>query len=128
MVRNRLAQQITNRDNGNRFTLVDHRQMANAVLVHKPQTVGKCVREIDGDDVANHDICDRSCLGDLLASTTRLTQSRSDRTPTVAPRSRTTRKPMFLSAMIRSAASTLSVGPTVHRAQGSAPRIRRSGR
>ena len=108
--------------------LVDHRQMADAVLVHQPQAVREGVREIDGDDVAHHDVGDRRRLGRL---------SRQHQAPRAIalrqhadqrPRSSTTRKPMSLSAMICSADSTLSAGPTVHSPLGLDSKIRCSER
>jgi hypothetical protein len=62
MMPDRLSQQITNRNDGDSLVIAHDRQMANAMLMHESQTIGEGVTDIDGYDVASHDIRDRSCL------------------------------------------------------------------
>jgi hypothetical protein len=123
-----LAQQITNGDDGDNHTIADYRQMANAMLMHKSQAIREGMIEIDGHDVARHDTHNWSCLWRLVGH---------DHPPdAVAFRENANRrssvqdnkKADILSDMMRNAVSTLSAGPTLHSAQGSEPRIRRSGR
>jgi hypothetical protein len=63
---NCLSQQITNRNDGDSLVIAHDRQMANAVLMHKSQTICEGMIDIDCHNVASHDIGDRSCLWRLV--------------------------------------------------------------
>jgi len=68
MMLDRLAQQVANRDDGDRVFFGDHWQVPNPVPMHKPQTVKKCTIEIDGHDAANHDVPDGSGFERLVCN------------------------------------------------------------
>ena len=54
------GQQVTDRDNGYGRTVLDHRQVTNAVQVHQLQTVCERLRKINFDDISDHDVRYRS--------------------------------------------------------------------
>ena len=60
MVLDRLGQQVTDGDDGYGRAVLDHRQVTNVVLVHQLQTVCECLRNIDCNDVPDHDVRYRS--------------------------------------------------------------------
>ena len=114
----RLPQQIANRYDGNYVAAVDHRQMANAVLMHQPQAIGERVRKTDGDDIADHDVRDRSCFGRFFAK---------DNAPSAIALRNNADQPSLLKnhdanrclvGHLCSADRTLSAGPTAHRVRG----------
>ena len=62
----RFPQQIANRYDGNDIAAVDHRQMANFVLMHQSQAIDVSVRGINGDDITCHDVRDGGGLQRLF--------------------------------------------------------------
>ena len=63
---NCLSQQITNRNDGDSLVIAHDRKMANAMLMHKSQTICEGMIDIGCHNVAGHDIGDRSCLWRLV--------------------------------------------------------------
>jgi len=56
VVLDRLGQQVADRYDGYGRAVLDHRQVTNVVLVHQLQTVRECLRDIDGNDIPDHDV------------------------------------------------------------------------